>query len=109
MISLDVKTQKLLQNGGQGGTFGSVKSLKDGYSSNNYSANNYNDTVDSGSRYGSVKQNAIHSNGKLFFLKFLISYNYFNLILRCGRKDVVFVTENNLGGDEYTTKLLVYK
>jgi CLIP-associating protein 1/2 len=68
LVSLDVKTQKLLQTGGQGGTFGSVKSLKDGYSSNNYSGNysasNYNDSVDNGSRYGTVKQSAIHSNAQ---------------------------------------------
>ena len=34
LASLDAKTQKLLQSGSQG-AFSSVKSLKDGYSSNN--------------------------------------------------------------------------
>jgi len=38
LLSFDVKTQKMLQTGGQG-TFGSMKSLKDGLSSNN-NANN---------------------------------------------------------------------
>ena len=43
--SLDAKTQKLLQNGSQG-AFGSVKSLKDGFSSLNVNPTNY-DTTDS--------------------------------------------------------------
>lgn len=45
--SLDPKTQKLLQNGSQG-AFGSVKSLKDGYSSNQSTGNGFNyDFMDS--------------------------------------------------------------
>jgi hypothetical protein len=81
--SLDVKTQKLV-NGIQGKTFGSLKSLKDGYSNSNAPSaftgytNNYDsfDSQNNIQRYGTGKSNA-PSNGmqnifnKLIFTKIL--------------------------------------
>ena len=62
--SLDAKAQKLLQTGSQG-AFGSMKSLKDGYSSS--TTNNY-DAIDSVKKPAVVTSSS-HTAGKfnLFF------------------------------------------